>query len=102
MRTTMDVQDNLLIEAKRLAAERRTTLTAVVEDGLRAVLGQRLREGPATLEAWPISTRARPVDGLDYRSSAALSEAAEDPRPMYDAGPVPAASAVSPAPRPAP
>ncbi len=38
MRTTLDIQDQLLIRAKKRAAESRCTLTAVVEDALRLVL----------------------------------------------------------------
>lgn len=35
MKTTLDLADDLLIEAKMLAARRRTTLKAVVESALR-------------------------------------------------------------------
>ncbi|MBI1941836.1 MAG: DUF2191 domain-containing protein [Acidobacteria bacterium] len=38
MRTTIRLDDHLLIEAKKLAAERGTTLTAVIEDSLRQSL----------------------------------------------------------------
>lgn len=38
MKTTIDIADSLLARAKRLAARRRTTLKAVVEDALRASL----------------------------------------------------------------
>jgi len=38
MRTTLDLDDQLLKEAKKLAAERGTTLTAVMEDALRIVV----------------------------------------------------------------
>ena len=42
MKTTVDIPDSLLAEAKELAAQRRTTLKALVEQGLRQVL----RRGP--------------------------------------------------------
>jgi len=35
MKTTLDLPDDLLIEAKSLAARRRTTLKAIVESALR-------------------------------------------------------------------
>ena len=35
MKTTMDIDDNLLIEAKEMAVRRRTTLKAIVEHALR-------------------------------------------------------------------
>ncbi len=41
MRTTIRFDEQLLIQAKKLAAERGTTLTALLEDSLRATLAQR-------------------------------------------------------------
>lgn len=35
MKTTLDINDQLLAEAKALAARQRTTLTRVVEEGLQ-------------------------------------------------------------------
>ena len=35
MKTTLNIQDTLLVEAKALAARQRTTLTRLVEEGLR-------------------------------------------------------------------
>lgn len=40
MRTTINVDDGLLAEAKRRAAERGTTLTRVIEDALRETLSR--------------------------------------------------------------
>lgn len=53
MKTTIELSDGLLEEAKQLAAQRGTTLRAVLEDGLRHELecaqqrdtGFRLRDG---------------------------------------------------------
>lgn len=39
MKTTLDLPDDLLIEAKTVAARRRTTLRAIVEKALRLELG---------------------------------------------------------------
>jgi hypothetical protein len=41
MKTTLNLDDELLHQAKRRAAEQRGTLTSVVEEGLRMVLGRR-------------------------------------------------------------
>lgn len=41
MKTTIEIADSLLEEAKRAARQERTTLRALVEDGLRRVLGER-------------------------------------------------------------
>ena len=38
MRTTIRLDDHLLLRAKRAAVERGTTLTALIEDALRRVL----------------------------------------------------------------
>ena len=43
MKTTIEVGDSLLAEAKRAAAEENTTLRALVEAGLREVLAKRRR-----------------------------------------------------------
>lgn len=41
VRTTIDLDDDLAIRAKKLAVERRTTLRELVEEGLRLVLEQK-------------------------------------------------------------
>ena len=43
MKTTIDIADSLLIEAKLLAAQQKTTVGALVEEGLRHVLEKRNR-----------------------------------------------------------
>lgn len=40
MKTTLDLPDDLLIEAKATAAKRRTTLRAMIEHALRRELGE--------------------------------------------------------------
>jgi hypothetical protein len=49
MKTTVEVSDALLEEAKRVAARESTTLRALVEAGLRLVLQQR-RDSRRTFE----------------------------------------------------
>jgi len=41
MRTTIRFDEQLLVQAKKLAAERGTTLTALLEDALRETLARR-------------------------------------------------------------
>jgi hypothetical protein len=41
MRTTIRLNEELLVEAKKVAAERGTTLTAVIEDALRQAFNRR-------------------------------------------------------------
>jgi len=45
MKTTIDISDAILLEAKRVAAEEKTTLRALVEAGLVAELSKRERRG---------------------------------------------------------
>jgi hypothetical protein len=47
MKTTLDISDPLLREARKLAARERTTLRALVEQGLRSVVAERGRRSPA-------------------------------------------------------
>ncbi|MFL6054246.1 MAG: type II toxin-antitoxin system VapB family antitoxin [Actinoallomurus sp.] len=41
MKTTVDISDELLREARRMAHEEGTTLKSLIEEGLRAVLARR-------------------------------------------------------------
>ncbi|MDQ3710158.1 MAG: type II toxin-antitoxin system VapB family antitoxin [Actinomycetota bacterium] len=50
MKTTLNLDDELLRRAKRRAAARGTTLTALVEEGLRAALVEPPRWQPAELK----------------------------------------------------
>ncbi|MCH8307227.1 MAG: type II toxin-antitoxin system VapB family antitoxin [Proteobacteria bacterium] len=43
MKTTVDISDELLKKAKRLAAKRRTTLRAIIEQGLRNTIKEQQR-----------------------------------------------------------
>ncbi len=43
MKTTVEISDQALQEAKRVAAQEGTTLRALLEDGLRRVLAERRR-----------------------------------------------------------
>jgi hypothetical protein len=49
MKTTIEISDPLLAEAKRVAARDRTTLRALIEKGLRSVLKERGRPARFTL-----------------------------------------------------
>jgi hypothetical protein len=72
MRTTLDIKDHLLKEAKALAARERTTLTRLIEEGLRLRMRPRLAQaGKAKIEL-PVSSYAGGfppnVDPLSNRS----------------------------------
>lgn len=74
MRTTIDLPDHLLVDAKKLAAERHIPLTRLFEESLRAYLGEqrlRSREEPAPL---PVLTEPAPVPGADLDDTSRLWE----------------------------
>ena len=49
MKTTVELPDSLLREAKRVALKNRTTVKALIEQGLRTVIAERKRSGSFTL-----------------------------------------------------
>jgi hypothetical protein len=46
MKTTVDIADPLLMQAKRLASKRGTTLKALMEQGLRQVIADKAQATP--------------------------------------------------------
>ena len=69
MRTTLNLDDELVTEAKILAVRRRTTLTAVIEDALRDVL-QRASAPPARIEL-PVFHGGGFPEGFPFHGSVA-------------------------------
>ena len=75
MRTTVDIPDHLLAEAKQLAAEQHLPLTRLFEDSLRLYLGeQRLRRTQAVPAPLPLLRDAVPVAGIDLDDTSRLWE----------------------------
>lgn len=72
MRTTLDIHDDLMRQAKAVAADSGRTLTAVIEDGLRLLLSR--REGNLVAEPLVLPTfdGGGLMPGVDLDSSAAL------------------------------
>lgn len=70
MKTTLNLDDELLRSAKRHAAERGTTLTAVLEDALRRLLTA--TEPPRYTFRFPVERGGRAL--VDVSSNAALYE----------------------------
>ncbi len=84
MRTTLDLDDHLLKEAKRLAAERGTTLTAVMEDALRIVV--RRVDKPRSRRRVRLPTSGVPgagfPPGVNLDSNAAMLELMDEGVPL--------------------
>ena len=80
MRTTIRLDDGLLVEVKQIAARRDKTLTSVIEDALREMLArQRKAEGRAPVELTTVSGGGL-QPGVDLDDSAALLSLMEESR----------------------
>lgn len=74
MKTTIDLPDELLIQAKKRAAESRTTLREIFERGLRRELnGGRGRERRARCIRW-VTARGGLPEGLEVGDRARMHE----------------------------
>ncbi len=84
MRTTLNLDDHLLTEAKKLAAERGTTLTAVMEDALRIVVRRSDKSEPRRRVKLPTSGTpgAGFMPGVNLDSNAATLELMEEGLPL--------------------
>jgi predicted transcriptional regulator len=77
MRTTIHLPDDLLAEAKKLAADTRTTLTALMEDALREHLARRRGRRTAAPARLPTYGVGGVLPGVDLDDSAALLDLME-------------------------
>ena len=79
MKTTLDLNDQLLADAKALAAQQRTSLTRLIEEGLQLRLRAEAA-GPARGKGrLPVyKGRGGLVAGVDPRSNKSLLEALGD------------------------
>lgn len=76
MKTTLDINDELLKQAKTLAAQQRTSLTRLIEEGLKLRL--RKQKAPARAVRLPVYRgKGGLAPGLDGRSNKALLDAAD-------------------------
>jgi hypothetical protein len=79
MRTTINLDDQLLLEAKQIAAQTGQTLTAVLEDAVREALSRRrqARKGRTAVRLPTVSGRG-PRPGVDLDHCAALIDLMEE------------------------
>lgn len=78
MRTTVNLPDELVRRAKKIAAESRITLTALIEEGLHEAIARRKRRSRG--EPLRLSTYGAkgPLPGVDLDDSAALLDLMDD------------------------
>jgi hypothetical protein len=73
MRTTVEISDDLLVKAKRVAAERNTSLRALIEEGLRDHLdAMARRETPSRGAIRWVTVEGGLPEGLDVASRECL------------------------------
>lgn len=82
MRTTVALDDNILLAAKRRAREQGVTLGRVIEDALRVALARDRRAERPAVPVFRGGTGVRP--GLDVTSNRALLEALDADRSPDD------------------
>ena len=79
MKTTLDLNDQLLASAKALAAQQRTSLTRLIEEGLQLRLRAKGPDQARTRTRLPVfKGRGGLVAGVEPRSNKALLEALGD------------------------
>ena len=79
MKTTLDINDSLLADAKALAARQRTSLTRLIEEGLQLRLRSPRAASKAGKRKLPVfKARGGLVAGLDPSSNKAMRDAADD------------------------
>jgi hypothetical protein len=78
MKTTLDLNDALLTEAKALAARQRTTLTRVIEEGLQIRLrAQRMKPKSGLLRLPVYKGKGGLARGVNPTSNQSMLEAAD-------------------------
>lgn len=79
MKTTLDIDDKILAEAKSLAAREQTTLTRLVEEGLSLrIRPQATRAKKVTIDLPVSNTPGGSFPHIDYCSNRSMFEAEED------------------------
>ena len=79
MKTTLDIEDKILAQAKALAAQEQTTLTKLVEQGLALRMRAQLaRAGKPRINLPVSNTRGGLFPHIDYCSNKSMFEAADE------------------------
>ncbi len=77
MRTTLDLEEHLLKEARRKAAELETTLTKIIEEALRNYLNPQPHRRISVKREWVVVHGERPPD-VDISDRDRLYDVMED------------------------
>lgn len=79
MKTTLDIDDELLVKAKAFSARERKSLTALIEEGLRLRLRARNPKEPGSRIPLPIyGGQSGLARGIDPTSNRSMLDAAGD------------------------
>ena len=79
MKTTLDIDDKILAEAKALAAKEQTSLTRLIEQGLSLRLrAQAAKAGRPRINLPVSNTGGGLFPHIDYCSNKSMFEAADD------------------------
>ena len=82
MRTTINLPDSLISQAKRMAIEKGTTLTELIADALREALARKKNRSTVDVPPMPVFTPPPGEEGfqhgVDLDDSAALSDLMDD------------------------
>jgi predicted transcriptional regulator len=76
MKTTIDISEHLLIEAKKLAADLHRPLRYIFEDALRSFLAERraCNSRPKSAAELPVCNAGKPLPGIDLNDTSKLLE----------------------------
>jgi hypothetical protein len=74
MRTTVDLPDHLLVDAKKLAADRRIPLTRLLEESLRSYVSEQRLQAQKEVAPLPVLANTVPVAGVDLDDTSRLWE----------------------------
>ena len=79
MKTTLDLDDELMIRAKAVSARERKSLTALIEEGLRLRLRRPPRAPRSKRHVLPVYRgKGGLLKGIDPRSNRSMLDAADD------------------------